>query len=128
EDVTVNGLSSPAAVFQPTSPSVDGEDPRPRRRPRASSCGFNPPRRRWTARTERSAAPAKPSEVSTHLAVGGRRGPGHPASSLVQERAFQPTSPSVDGEDLGVYLRNGGLAWMFQPTSPSVDGEDWRCQ
>src|SRR5690606_10361275 len=37
---------------------------------------FNPPRRRWTARTTEAVLEhLVPGVVSTHLAVGGRRGP-----------------------------------------------------
>src|SRR5690606_22541557 len=60
---------------------------------------FNPPRRRWTARTRGRVVAARPRrDVSTHLAVGGRRGLAS-LYSVLGVYGFQPTSPSVDGED-----------------------------
>src|SRR5690606_21887389 len=94
-------------------------------RGRSSLTGFNPPRRRWTARTPEESARRQRAEVSTHLAVGGRRGRVGGVGAEALSLLFQPTSPSVDGEDLDALLQRPILV-EFQPTSPSVDGEDSR--
>src|SRR5690606_41710112 len=58
---------------------------------------FNPPRRRWTARTrELDGARGAEELVSTHLAVGGRR--GHVAPLLV--RSEEHTSELQSREKL----------------------------
>src|SRR5690606_36014695 len=70
EDLSLAGADDKKQIeFQPTSPSVDGEDQSPRVRGRSSLTGFNPPRRRWTARTPEESARRQRAEVSTHLAV-----------------------------------------------------------
>src|SRR5690606_6843640 len=86
----------------------------------ATSLRYNPPRRRWTARTRRPFARTTPCCVSTHLAVGGRRGLDAD-DPIVQVTKFQPTSPSVDGED-SIGAEMDPETYRFQPTSPSVDG------